>query len=197
MRKFIAAADAINRRVGRAAAWLALAMTAVVFAMIVLSTFFRLGWVWMREMVTYMHGALFMAAAGYTLLRDEHVRIDVFYAKFSPRGRAWVNILGFALLLAPVCVLILWTSFPYVYESWRVLESSDEASGIPALFLLKTFLLVFPALMILQGLALAMRGVLVLQGKESNLDSDSTPDSNATLDSDSTSDSNSKSQGDK
>ena len=191
MRKFIAAADAINRRVGRAAAWLALAMTAVVFAMIVLSTFFRLGWVWMRETVTYMHGALFMAAAGYTLLRDEHVRIDVFYAKLSPRGKAWVNILGFTLLLTPVCVLILWTSFPYVYESWRVLESSDEASGIPALFLLKTFLLVFPLLMILQGLALAMRGVLVLQGEvsESESESESKLETNADANSNSESDS--------
>ena len=189
MRKFIAAADAINRRVGRAAAWLALAMTAVVFAMIVLSTFFRLGWVWMRETVTYMHGALFMAAAGYTLLRDEHVRIDVFYAKLSPRGKAWVNILGFTLLLTPVCVLILWTSFPYVYESWRVLESSDEASGIPALFLLKTFLLVFPLLMILQGLALAMRGVLVLQGEVSESESESKSETNADANSNSESDS--------
>ena len=198
MRKFIAAADAINRRVGRAAAWLALAMTAVVFAMIVLSTFFRLGWVWMRETVTYMHGALFMAAAGYTLLRDEHVRIDVFYAKLSPRGKAWVNILGFTLLLTPVCVLILWTSFPYVYESWRVLESSDEASGIPALFLLKTFLLVFPLLMILQGLALAMRGVLILQGEvyesESESKSETNADANSNSESDSTLESESKSE---
>ena len=194
MRKFIAAADAINRRVGRAAAWLALAMTAVVFAMIVLSTFFRLGWVWMRETVTYMHGALFMAAAGYTLLRDEHVRIDVFYAKLSPRGKAWVNILGFTLLLTPVCVLILWTSFPYVYESWRVLESSDEASGIPALFLLKTFLLVFPLLMILQGLALAMRGVLVLQGEVSESESESESETNADANSNSESDSNLESE---
>ena len=166
MRKFIALADALNRRVGRAVAWLALAMTAVVFAIIVFSALFRLGWVWMRETVTYMHGILFMAAAGYTLLRDEHVRIDVFYARFSPRGRAWVNILGFALLLAPVCILILWTSLPYVLESWRVLERSDEASGIPALFVLKSFLLVFPVLMLTQGLALALRGVLVLRGEE-------------------------------
>ena len=166
MRKFIALADSVNRRIGRAVSWLALAMTVVVFATIVLSAAFRLGWVWMREAVTYMHGALFMAAAGYTLLNDEHVRIDVFYAKFSPRGKAWVNLLGFALLLAPVCVLIVWTSLPYVLDSWRVLESSDEASGLPALFVLKSFLILFPALMLLQGLSLALRSVLVLRGEE-------------------------------
>lgn len=164
-RKIIAVADAVNRRIGRAVAWLALAMTATVFTMIVLSAAFRVGWVWMRESVTYMHGILFMAAGGYTLLRDEHVRIDVFYARFSPRAKAWVDILGFALLLLPACALIVWTAIPYVWESWRVLESSDEASGIPALFLLKTFLLIFPALMILQGLALALRGVLILRGE--------------------------------
>ena len=168
MRKFVAFADAVNRRVGHAAAWLVVAMTAVVFAMIVLSAAFRLGWVWMRESVTYMHGVLFMAAAGYTLLRDEHVRIDVFYAKFSPRGRAWVNLLGFVFLLAPVCVFILWTSAPYVADSWKVLERSDEASGLPALFLLKSFLLIFPALMILQGLSLAFQSVLVLRGEQEN-----------------------------
>lgn len=177
MRKFIALADAVNRRVGRAVSWLALAMTVVVFTMIVLSTFFRLGWVWMRETVTYMHGILFMAAAGYTLLNDEHVRIDVFYAKFSARGKAWVNLLGFALLLAPVCGLIVWTSAPYVAESWRVLESSDEASGLPALFLLKSFLILFPALMLLQGLALALRGVLVLRGETAESDLNPAPDS--------------------
>ena len=163
-RKLIAFADAVNVRVGRMAAWLVLAMTVVVFAMIVLSSGFRLGWVWMRESVTYMHGILFMGAAGYTLLRGDHVRIDVFYAKFSPRKKAWVEILGFALLMAPACLLILWTSIPYVWESWRVLERSDEASGIPALFLLKTFLILFPALMLMQGFSLALRGVLVLRG---------------------------------
>ena len=163
-RKFIALADAVNVRVGRAAAWLVLAMTIVVFAMIVLSAGFRLGWVWMRELVTYMHGILFMAAAGYTLLRGDHVRIDVFYARLSARGRAWVEALGFAFLMTPSCLLIIWTAAPYVWESWRLLESSDEASGIPALFLLKSFLLVFPVLMLLQGLSLALRAVLVLRG---------------------------------
>jgi TRAP-type mannitol/chloroaromatic compound transport system permease small subunit len=156
--------DAINDAVGRACAWLTAAMVAVTFAIILFSFVFRVGWIWLQESVTYMHGALFTAAAGYTLLRDEHVRIDIFYAKMGGRGRAWVNLCGALLFLLPVCAAILWFAIPYVLDSWRVLEGSSESHGIPAIFLLKSFILVFVLLVGLQGFSLALKSALVLWG---------------------------------
>ena len=142
-------------------------MTLTTCLIILLAIGFGFGWVWLQEAVTYMHGILFMTAAAYTLAVDEHVRIDVLYARLNARGQAWVNLLGSLFLLLPTCVLIGWMSWHYVLASWAVLERSSESGGIPALFLLKSFLFVFVALMVLQALAVIARATLLLTAKQS------------------------------
>lgn len=118
---------------------------------------FDLGWIWMQELVTWMHAAVFMLAAAYTLSRDEHVRVDIFYRRLSARGRAVVDTAGVALLLLPTCGWILYTGLDYVTASWGMLESSRETGGMPGLFLLKTLIVVTPVLLALEGVAVAIR----------------------------------------
>ncbi|MCH9705567.1 MAG: TRAP transporter small permease subunit [Proteobacteria bacterium] len=137
-------------------------MTAVMLLIIFLSSALRVGWVWMNEIIVYLHAALFTLGAAYTLLHDGHVRIDVLYGKMSPRGQAWVNLLGILLLLLPTCCVILWFSFPYVAASWSIGEHSIERQGLPIVFLLKTCILLMPLLLILQGLALLAKNYLLL-----------------------------------
>jgi len=161
---FVRFVDRLNDVVGRATAWLTLAMVMVCFAVVVLRYAFSLGWVWMQESYVWLHGVVFMVGAGYTLLRNGHVRVDVFYREAGPRRQAMVDLFGSLLLLLPLVILITAVSVPYVWESWVRLESSREAGGLPGLFLLKSVLLVFCALVGLQGLALAARSVLVLAG---------------------------------
>jgi len=158
------AIDRFSRMVGQTTAWLALIMVLVQFLIVVLRYVFGLGFIWMQESITYMHGLLFMIGAGYTLLADGHVRVDVFYREASPRGKAIVNLLGTLLFLIPFCVLILWVSYGYVANSWRVFEGSKETSGIQGIFLLKTVILVFGGLVILQGVSLMARAILTLAG---------------------------------
>ncbi|WP_343031133.1 TRAP transporter small permease subunit [Roseospira navarrensis] len=158
------AIDRFSRGVGQTVAWLALIMVLVQFLVVVLRYVFGLGFIWMQESITYMHGLLFMVGAGYTLLMDGHVRVDVFYREASPRRKALVNLLGSLLFLIPFCVLILWVSFGYVANSWRVLEGSKETSGIQGIYLLKSVILVFGGLVILQGLSMIARSVLTLAG---------------------------------
>lgn len=156
--------DAVNHRVGIAVAWFALAMVLLQFAVVVLRYVFSTGFIPMQEAIWYLHGLLFMLGAGFTLLHDGHVRIDVFYRTASPRRQALVDLLGTVFFLLPVCTLILYFSSSYVVNAWRVLEGSTETGGIPAIFLLKTAIWAFVVLVLLQGLSLALRSVMTLAG---------------------------------
>ena len=161
--------DRFSEQTGRLLAWLSLFMVIVTFLVVVLRYALDLGWIAMQESVTYMHATLFMLGAAYTLRRNGHVRVDIFYQKMSRRGRAWVDLMGTLLLLAPVCIFIAWIGWEYVYESWHVLEGSREAGGIPGVFLLKSLILLMPVLVLLQGFSGVLRNGLFLAGVEDAL----------------------------
>ncbi|WP_366657380.1 TRAP transporter small permease subunit [Fodinicurvata sp. EGI_FJ10296] len=154
-----------NTYLGLAAMWLVLAMVLVQFAIVVLRYVFGVGSLYMFESVIYMHGILFMAAAAYTLAVDKHVRVDIFYGEAPPRRKAAIDLFGALFLLLPTCALVWWLGFPYVARSWAVLEGSRETSGLPAIFLLKTFILVFAATLFAQGIVMAVRAAAHLTGR--------------------------------
>jgi TRAP-type mannitol/chloroaromatic compound transport system permease small subunit len=149
-------------------------MVLVTFVVVVLRYAFDFGSIALQESVTYMHATLFMLGAAYTLQQNGHVRVDILYQRFSPRGRAWVDLLGTLLLLVPVCVFLLVSASGYVYESWHVLEGSREAGGIPGVWLLKTLILVMPVLMLVQGLVWVLRNGLFLAGVDTALEEPTT-----------------------
>jgi TRAP-type mannitol/chloroaromatic compound transport system permease small subunit len=148
---FVRTIDRLNDAVGRGVAWLTLAMVLITFAVVLLRYVFAIGWVWMQESYVWLHGIVFMLGAGYTLLHQGHVRVDIFYRDAAPRRKALVDLFGSLLLLLPVVGLIFWVSLDYVADSW-------------GLFLLKTVILGFCVLLGLQGLSLAGRSLLVLRG---------------------------------
>ncbi len=161
-------ADGIERLtgwVGRAAAWCSLAIVLMVFAVVLMRYVLGLGSIWLSEAILYGHAALFLLAAAWTLKENGHVRVDVFYANASPRGRALIDLLGALLLLLPFVIALLWFALPYAGRSWAILERSREASGLPLVFLLKTLIPLFALLLGLQGIAQAIRAGLVLSGR--------------------------------
>ena len=162
---FSRAVDHLNEYIGRGAAWFALAMVLLQFVVVLMRYVFGIGSILMQEGVIYLHAALFMCGAGYTLLHGGHVRVDIFYRDASLKKKALIDLLGTILFLLPVCAIITWAAFPYVEQSWCVLEGSRETSGIPAVFALKSLILLFAALMALQGISLALRSVLILSGQ--------------------------------
>jgi TRAP-type mannitol/chloroaromatic compound transport system permease small subunit len=155
--------EGINERLGRLVSWLSLAMVLVTFTVVLLRYAFDLGWIWLQESVTFMHAALFLVGAAYTLKHHGHVRVDIFYHRFSPRLKAWVDLGGTLLLLLPVCLFIFLVSWDYVAQSWALHEGSREAGGLNGVYLLKSLILVMAALLLLQGLAMVVRNVLTLQ----------------------------------
>ncbi len=146
-------AERLVRGLGRAVSWLGLAMVLTTATVVVLRTFFDVGFIWMQESVTWMHAAVFMLAAGYTLAADEHVRVDILYRKMSPSRRLLVDTLGTLFLLVPTCLLILVYGWNYVAVSWSIGEGSPEAGGLPGLFLLKSLIVVTPVLLMLESFA--------------------------------------------
>lgn len=159
--------DALNAAVGRAAAWLALAIVLVQFAVVMMRYALGLGSIWLQESILYGHAGLFLLAAAWTLQTEGHVRVDIFYAAAPPRTRAAIDLAGALLLLVPFTAAILVWSIPYVVRSWAILERSREASGLPAVFLLKSLIPLFAVLLGLQGVAQAIRAVAVLRHQPS------------------------------
>ena len=154
--------EAISEWSGRLLAWFTLLMVVVTFVVVVLRYGFDLGWIALQESVLWMHGLVVMLGSAYTLRHEAHVRVDVFYRLFDARQQAVVNLLGTVLLLVPVCAFILWSSWGYVADSWALGESSREAGGLPALYLLKTVIPVAAVLLALEGIAMAARSFIAL-----------------------------------
>jgi TRAP-type mannitol/chloroaromatic compound transport system permease small subunit len=159
--------ERLTGAVGRAAMWCLLAAVLLQFLVVVARYAMGLGSLWLTESIIYAHAALFMLAAAWTLAENGHVRVDVFYADAAPRRKALVDLLGALLLLIPFALTLALLSLPYVGRSWAILERSREASGLPAVFLLKTLIPLFAVLMVLQGVAQAIRAAAVLRRRDS------------------------------
>jgi TRAP-type mannitol/chloroaromatic compound transport system permease small subunit len=157
--------DRMNEAIGRAVSWLTLLMVLLAFTVVVLRYVFSIGFVGLQESYVWLHGLVFMLGAGYTLLHESHVRVDILYRDAGPRFKAWVDLAGGAFLMLPILAVIAYVSWPYVADSWSRLEGSREAGGLPGLFLLKSAIIVFCVLTGLQGLSLMLRSFLVLAGR--------------------------------
>ncbi|MCG8426395.1 MAG: TRAP transporter small permease subunit [Chromatiales bacterium] len=162
---FIRLIHSLNESIGRSISWLTLFMVLITFIVVVLRYLFNIGWIAMQESIIYMHALVFMLGASYTLKHEGHVRVDILYRDNTPRFKAWVDMLGTLFLLLPVCLFIFWISWEYVAASWSVLETSQEAGGIPAVFLLKTVIMVMAGLLTLQGIAIFFTNLFYLTGR--------------------------------
>lgn len=144
---------AINVWLAQAVAWLVVALVLVCITVVVLRYGFHIGSIALQESMLYLHAGAYMLAAAGTLALGGHVRVDVFSNRFSPRWRRRIDIAGHLLLLLPLALLLLWASWGYVAESWRLGEGSADSGGLQYIYLLKTIIPVTAAQLALQALA--------------------------------------------
>lgn len=161
----IRAVNALNKLVGNVFAWLAIGIVFVCFWVVVERYLFSTTRLWMQDLYVWLNGAMFTAVAGFALMRDNHVRVDIYYRKASDRGKALADIVGTAVFLMPFAYIVFLYSIPFVQRSWRLYEGSANVGGMPGLFILKTFILAFAVLLALQGAAMLMRSILILGGR--------------------------------
>ncbi|MGE0224438.1 MAG: TRAP transporter small permease subunit [Acetobacteraceae bacterium] len=162
----IRAIDRLNDTVGKAVSWLTLATVLICAGVVGLRYIAGTGFVWMQELYVWTHAAVFMLASGFAFLRNAHVRVDIFYSEASRRTRAWIDLFGAVFLLLPWLVLVTWASWSYVSASWEIGEASVQNNGMPAVYLLKSTIILFAFLLGLQALAWIGRCILVLKGQE-------------------------------
>lgn len=155
----------LNIIVGRTFSWLSVVVVVACFTVVVLRYGFDVSYNWLQDLYVWADALMFTAVAGYTFLHDGHVRVDIFYRPARVRTKAWVDLLGFFLFLLPFVTVVAVWSWPYVEQSWAIGESSRNIGGLPGLYVVKSFVLVFCAVIALQGLATAGRSVLVLAGR--------------------------------
>jgi len=153
--------DKISIATGRTTAWLTLLMVLTTFLIVVLRYAFDVGAIWLQQSLTWMHAAVFMLGAAYTLQDDGHVRVDIFYRDMSDRRKAWVNLFGVLLFLFPLCGFFIYESSNYVVAAWTIGEISRDAGGLPypAIPLLKSILILMPVAVALQGLSMLLNSV--------------------------------------
>lgn len=162
----------INRLIGSVFSWLALGIVAVCFTVVVQRYLFATTTLWMQDLYVWLNGAMFTAVAGFALLRNDHVRVDIFYRPASLRAKAVIDLVGVVVFLLPFCWVVYVYGLPFVQRSWRIYEPSANVGGMPGLFILKSFIIGFATLLALQGIAMALRSVLVLAGQEDRLPPD-------------------------
>ena len=167
MNRFSNTVDRVATALGRGSSWLVLAIVVLQFALVVARYVFGLGSIWLTEAIIYGHAALFLLASAWTLRADGHVRVDIFYAGASPRTQAIIDLCGALLLLLPFALVLAWLSVPYAARSWAIFERSQESSGLPLVFALKTLIPIFAVSMALQGVAQAIKAAQVLGRKPS------------------------------
>ena len=159
--------DRISTVLGKAASWLTLLMVLVTFVIVVMRYVFDAGLIWLQESVTWMHAVVFMVGAAYTLQQEDHVRVDVFYRSMDDRRKAWVDALGVAIFILPLCVFLLWKSLDFVWISWNIREASRESGGLPypMVPLLKSALLLMPIAVALQGISMLLRSIATIRDR--------------------------------
>ena len=149
----------LNKRVGQATIWLLPLMICLAFTVVVLRYGFNYGRVDMQEGVVYLHVFILSLCMGYTMRSDSHVRVDAFYGKMTEKTKARINLIGDFLFLLPTCAAIIFYSIDYVATSWYLLERSQEAGGLPLIFVLKTLIPVMAGLLFWQGTIWIVRRV--------------------------------------
>ena len=159
--------DRISNITGKATSWLTLAMVIFTAIIVIMRYVFDTGFIWMQESVTWMHAAVFMIGAAYTLLHEEHVRVDIFYRKMSDRSRAVVDLTGVVIFLLPLCGFLAFTAYDFAAAAWSIHETSREPGGLPypMIPLLKSIVIIMPVAVFLQGISMLMRSITILRRK--------------------------------
>ncbi len=166
LKKAVAVCDKINEWIGSYIVTTAVFLfILVIFSNVVLRYVFNTSFVFMAEVEWHLFAFIFLLGAGFTLLHDRHVRVDIFYSMMNQRKQAWVNLVGVIVLLIPSCYLVLTTTIPWVIVAYQVGETSLDPGGIPARFVIKAALPVGYFLMLIQGVSLGIKSLFILLGQ--------------------------------
>lgn len=163
LKRYIKIIDNLNKKIGELTSWLTAILVLLVSYDVFVRYFIGKSSVGLQELEWHIFALIFLLSAAYTLKIDEHVRVDVFYTRFSPKRKAIINLLGSVLFLIPFCIVAIISSEDFVKISFKVKETSPDAGGLPARYILKAVIPFSFILLLLQGIALSFKSFLKIK----------------------------------
>ena len=162
--KFI---DKLNTKLGILTSWLTLILVLVTCYDVFTRYILNESSIALQELEWHLFAVIFLMSAAYTLIKDEHVRVDVIYSRLPEEKKAWINFLGSIFFLIPFCILVIYASKDFVINSFLFKETSPDAGGLPARYVIKSFIPLSFIFLLLQGVSLAFKSFLEIkkQGK--------------------------------
>ncbi len=157
--------DQFNDLIGKTISWMALILVLLIVVDVFLRYVFQFSSPAVFELEWHLFAALFLLGAGWTFKNDQHVRVDLFYQKFSEKGKAVVNLMGSLILLLPFCIVGFVESLDFTLNSLNIGETSPDPGGLPARYLIKSCIPISFLLLGLQGVSVVLKSSLALTKK--------------------------------
>ncbi|MDR7394320.1 MAG: TRAP transporter small permease subunit [Armatimonadota bacterium] len=155
--------DGFTQRTGQVVSWLTVPMVFSLCYEVISRKFLGRATVWSYDVTYMLYGSLFMLAAGFTLLRKEHIRTDFFYARWPVRTQALVDVLAYVLVFFPAMAFFLWKGTEMAVHSWQLRELSEASPWRPPLYPFRTVLPVGSAVLLLQGISEFLKALAALR----------------------------------
>jgi TRAP-type mannitol/chloroaromatic compound transport system permease small subunit len=173
--KFCVVIDEIIRRIGHSFSWLNAILVIVIIVQVFLRYIMGMGLVVLEELQWHLYAVGIMFGLSYCVVQDTHIRLDLLHDNFSQRTKEWVELIGHLFLLYPIIILVLIHGWDFFFESWIIRERSDSPIGLPARYIIKSFLLSGFGLLALAALSRMAKSVAFLlskngQGKQYDAD---------------------------
>jgi len=165
MQKVVDLIDGFNERLGRAVSYFNHLLVWLICIDVLMRYFFSASQIWIMELEIYFYAFIFLLGSGFALRHDRHVRVDVFYSKMSPRGKAWVDLIGGAIFLLPWTIVVMLVSWDYAIVSFGINEGSSQPGGLPAIWILKFCIFFGFFFLFLQGISSILKAILFLTNK--------------------------------
>ncbi len=154
--------DAFTDFVGRITSWLALGIALVMGTNVLMRYGFSYGFIWAQELEWHIFVPICLFGMSYALLHGEHVRVDVLYQYFSPSRKHFVDMIS-AIISMAFCLIVIWLSIPYVYQSWSIGEGTANPGGIEYRYIIKSLIPIGFAIMLLQSLSEAIKSYIAMR----------------------------------
>jgi TRAP-type mannitol/chloroaromatic compound transport system permease small subunit len=164
---YIKIIDKFNLKLGEYTSWLTLLLVLIVCYDVFMRYLVKESSAALQELEWHIFSLIFLLAAGYTLKIDDHVRVDIIYVKLSKKKRALIDFLGSVFFLIPFCIIAIISSQGFVYQSFITQETSSDAGGLPARWILKSFIPISFFILMLEGISFAFKSYLEIRNKES------------------------------
>lgn len=166
LKNYIDYINKLSEKTGKIVAWLSTILVLLVCYDVAQRYIFKTTTVAFLDAEKYLFAIMFLMGASYTLKHNAHVRVDVFYAKAVPKSRAWIDFLGGVLFLVPFCLMMIYVGVKYTLVSWGYNEGSPEPGGLPARYIIKSFIPISFSFLFLQATAFVFTALLAILGEK-------------------------------